>query len=286
MSDTTEGSESASGAPEAGGTTIGGSDPGPGAGDWTAGLSDDNRGLVEAKSYKDPNAALDALRAAESKLGDTLTLPGEDASEEETNAFYQKLGKPETAEGYQFGLPEGLPESFQYSEELATSFKGMAHKANLSATQAQAVHDEFVAMKAAEHSTHIEGLKTEINATTQGLVQEFGPANSESFKKATALADRAMKGLGIKEALVAHGVLINTGSAEAPEYTAANPEIVIALTKVGSVMFAEDTMIDGDAKSTARNPWNKGPDFNLTEQSRIAKEDPARAARLKASAIR
>jgi hypothetical protein len=36
--------------------------------------------------------------------------------------------------------------------------------------------------------------------------------------------------------------------------------------------------------STTKNPWNKGPDFNLTEQGRIYRSDPAKAERMKAAA--
>jgi hypothetical protein len=67
----------------------------------------------------------------------SVTIPGEKATDEEKAAFYQKLGRPESAEKYSFSKPEGLPEDVPYSTELETAFKQMAHKINLSDAQAK-----------------------------------------------------------------------------------------------------------------------------------------------------
>ena len=247
---------------------------GAGTGDWTAGLSQDNRSLIETKRYRNVNALADAYRSAEAKLGQAVVPPGEGAPEDELNAFYGKLGRPDTPDGYQFGLPDGLPESFHYSEDLANAYRSWAHEAGLTPHQAQAVHDRFIAAEAARVSADREAVDRRISETDEALVREFGPRDSEDFTRATDLARRAIRALGMEEALADVGVLVDGN-------TAASAPIIIAMSKVGERLYAEDGLADGSA--SARNPWSKDG-FNLTEQSRIAKEDPQRAARLKAAA--
>ena len=61
-----------------------------------------------------------------------LNIPGEDTSDEDREAFYQKLGKPETADGYELddpGFPDGLPRD----EELEGRIKQWALEANMPA---------------------------------------------------------------------------------------------------------------------------------------------------------
>ena len=67
----------------------------------------------------------------EGKLGNTLVKPGKEASNEEINAFYKALGKPETAEKYSI---EGAN---------ADLFKNLAFKNNLTDDQAKALYASF-----------------------------------------------------------------------------------------------------------------------------------------------
>ena len=61
-----------------------------------------------------------------------LNLPGDDTSDDDREAFYRKLGKPESADGYELddpGFPDGLPRD----EELEGHIKKWAHEANIPA---------------------------------------------------------------------------------------------------------------------------------------------------------
>lgn len=67
----------------------------------------------------------------EGKLGSSIVKPGENASAEETEAFYRKLGKPETADKYSI------------SGDEAKMFREMAFKNNLTDDQAKALYQSL-----------------------------------------------------------------------------------------------------------------------------------------------
>src|SRR5688500_19928828 len=71
-----------------------------GAADWLAGLEADNRSLVEAKCWKGPQDAIKSYRELETRLGQTLPVPGKDATPEEWTKHYDKLGRPPTTTDY------------------------------------------------------------------------------------------------------------------------------------------------------------------------------------------
>lgn len=74
------------------------------------------------------------------RLGNAVVIPGEGATEAEVAAFYSKLGRPESPEGYEIKKPAELPEGIQYNEDVDKAFVKFAHDNGLSAKQAQAIH--------------------------------------------------------------------------------------------------------------------------------------------------
>src|SRR5581483_7834125 len=65
-------------------------------------------------------------RDAESLIGKSVQLPGDNATAEELAKFYNRLGRPEKADAYEFKLPDGLPANFNYDAEQAKAFKDWA----------------------------------------------------------------------------------------------------------------------------------------------------------------
>ena len=74
-------------------------DQGSNGGDenWVAGLQiEDNRTLVEAKQWKSADDAIKSYRELEAHASKALKVPGADATAEDWDAFYGKLGRPES----------------------------------------------------------------------------------------------------------------------------------------------------------------------------------------------
>jgi hypothetical protein len=75
-----------------------------------------------------------------SQIGaDSIRLPGENATPEEINAFYSKLGRPEKAEDYGIDPAKGLSEGVSVDPKMKDWFQGAAHKVGLSKQQAEAL---------------------------------------------------------------------------------------------------------------------------------------------------
>lgn len=69
---------------------------------------------------------------------DKVVLPGVNATEDELNEFYAKLGRPATLEDYVVEKPEDLPDEYWNAEEV-TAAKIIFHKIGLTQAQAKAL---------------------------------------------------------------------------------------------------------------------------------------------------
>lgn len=113
----------------------------------------------------------------EKKLGNSVTIPGSDASEEEARAFYQKLGVPETADGYSI------------TDEGSEKYKEIAFKNNLTDAQARAVYKAFQDIGRAAIEQNKANLEAIGLQTTKELKSEWGTdykVNLEFMKRGIA----------------------------------------------------------------------------------------------------
>ena len=134
----TEGSAEA-GSPEAGnGETIEGSMAS--ASDLLSGLDGDSRNWIDANGIKGDNPAdlLSGLvtksREMESLIGRSVRLPGEDATDEDVAGFYDRMTerlRPDDPSGYQYELPEGLPEEMPYDADFVDAWRNFSHELKL-----------------------------------------------------------------------------------------------------------------------------------------------------------
>lgn len=253
-------------------TTINGSN-GDG-GDWLAGLSKDNRSLVEAKGWNAMDDVADGYRNLESHASKALVLPGDDASQDDWAAFYDRLGRPEKPEGYEFRLPEGIPEDMPYDDTLKAQFQAWSHQAGLTPRQAAMMHDLYVQNAGELHNQAIEGTQQAVTAAHDALVKVWGDPETEGHKRNVELAGRAIRQLGgdaLEAELRSVGVLTDAGEVAAPQ-------VAQMLAKIGEQLYAEDTVYAGP--TSAKNPFAAGEHENLTEQGNILRSDPKRAKAL------
>jgi hypothetical protein len=243
------------------------------SGDWWTGLRDEgNLKLVEAKGWtgKSLDDVASSYRELESRLGKALVPPKEDATPEEWQSFFGKLGRPEKADGYQFKMPDGLPENLPYDANSADKFKLWAHEAGLTPKQAQAVHDKYVGDFAHMFAARQEAEGASVAQSHEKLVKMWGDPESEAFKKKNEYANRSLRQNGGEELtneLKTIGVLAADGSVK-------SPLLANFLAKVGETLYAEDALYGGP--NTQDNPFAKGKE-NLTLQGQIIRADPERA---------
>lgn len=241
---------------------------------WLAGLSEENRATVEAKKWGKADDVLTAYRNLETHASKALTVPKADATPEEKQRFWEKLGRPADPGKYELAFKrEGVPEGFTYDETQAINFRNIAHTANLTAEQAALVHDGYVA-------NMVEGFKAQQQKATEAMetahreiVREWGEPDSETYKTNSRLAATALRELGLADVMSQAGLVGKDG-------TVMNATGAKALARIGRELFAETTSGLQGAGGALKNPFESGENENMTEQGKLYRQDPDKARAL------
>jgi hypothetical protein len=244
----------------------------PALGDLVAGLSPENRTLVEAKKWATLDDAFKSHRELETHASKALVPPGKDATAEDWSNFYEKLGRPEKPEGYELKVArKTLPEDFPYDETLSVEFRNMAHEAGLTPQQAQIVHDKFVGRQAEAFKATQQSMAEKAETAHRDLVKEFGDPDTDGYKQGVELMSRAARQLGLVDTLSEIGMIGKDGSV-------LNAKMAKALARIGKDMFSEDSFASGDG-AALDNPFSDKT-FNLTKQGQLVRSDPNKARAL------
>lgn len=243
-------------------------------------LDADSRKWLDSVGVKSVADLAKQARSQASLLGNAIRIPGKNATEEEQNAFLNKLGRPENADGYEFAMPAELPEGLPYDGERASAFKQMAHKVGLRPEQAAAIHD-WAVQNAVTDFTAADGMRQEQvmerhKAEVGKLTKRWGPLDGDTAKTNLAYADRAIRELGGDElatSLKKNGLLTEEGLLQ-------DEAIAVAFANVGMTLFKEDAIDRGDGAAVVGNPFEGGPNYSETRQMQIAKSDPEKARSL------
>jgi len=138
------------------------------------------RGWAEkVSSYDDLFKSYDN---AQSMIG-KKSVPSEDAGQEEWDNFYNQIGRPESADGYEYTNPENLPEDFDLG-----GFDGMAsklfHEIGLTKSQADKMRSAYLGLELESLSKQQETLDAEFDEVTKDL---FGDKFDEVSPKLQSL---------------------------------------------------------------------------------------------------
>ncbi len=183
-----------------------GGDPAP-AGDappaWLANLDDETREAISHKGYKSEQDLAKGYLEAQRFInadGKKLLVPGEDAEPAAWEKFYGELGRPETAEAYEYFTPEGveIPEDLQ---QFRTAMAGAAHKAGLNQAQLTGIEGSYNEFLNGRQEAFVEAGEREL----ADLKIEWGddhPANEALAKSAFAALAPGDEDLGELERLV------------------------------------------------------------------------------------
>jgi hypothetical protein len=85
----------------------------------------------------------------EKRLGASVVLPGKNAKPEDVEAFYEKLGRPKSPDGYELD-PVFLPDNVSQTDPGNKEFRKIAHEIGLSKVQAKALNKWSVDLSLAQ----------------------------------------------------------------------------------------------------------------------------------------
>ena len=166
---------------------------GAGAGDapaWMAQLDKDLQGHERLTQFKTIGEMGRAFLDTEGKVKNAVVIPGENATDEERAAYYQKLGRPEKVEGYELKKPEKLPEGVPYSPEMIAAFSNLAFEAGLSKSQTAKIHDWYYGSVAKGAEMQKKADEKELQDSINSLKNEW---KGDTYKTNEEIAIRGFK---------------------------------------------------------------------------------------------
>ena len=132
-------------------------------------LKADAKATAFVGKFKSMDDLVKSAMEADSKLGGMVSIPKDDASPEEQQAFYEKLGVPKTPEEYKLTV-----QGKSVSESELAEWRKSAHELHLNQKQAQAFVDKATKnvqdISASYKAKMVEGAKQ----TEAAFRQEFG----------------------------------------------------------------------------------------------------------------
>lgn len=148
---------------------------------WMAQLDGEslkNEDLVKQLSkFQNIGDLAKSYSALEKKMGSSINIPDENAAAEEIAAFYAKLGRPESADGYSI------------ADEKAKQFRDIAFMNNLTDKQARGMYDALAQMGAAAVQASQEEQIRKAQESDAQLKAEWGKdyaTNLEFLKRGIA----------------------------------------------------------------------------------------------------
>jgi hypothetical protein len=130
---------------------------------------------------------------------------GENATDEERQAFFREIGAPEKPEDY--GMPQGLerPEDMpEMSEDRIQHFRDIFHREGLTKRQADAIISSLNDLEVQAWTSVSEASEQKFQAAEQALKQDWGQAYDEKLALAQQVADK--KGDEFKEWMERNGL--------------------------------------------------------------------------------
>jgi hypothetical protein len=111
-----------------------------------------------------------------------IRMPGAD-DQAAWDTVYNRLGRPEKADGYKFEAPK-LPEGLSVDEKLQGWFQTTAHKHGLSARQAAGLYADWNALQGENFTASNAATAAKIAADQQALKTEWGDAYDQKLDDA------------------------------------------------------------------------------------------------------
>jgi len=153
---------------------------------WLTGVDSDLASDASMGAIKDINSLVKSYIHGQKMVGkDKIVLPDEHASEDDINAFYSKLGRPEL-DKYEVNFGEA-----KYGDDFKKSFIETAHKAGVMPKQAEAM---FGFLHGQIETSNTEATEARTNAQQENMAalrKEWG----NGFDKHVATAREALNTL-------------------------------------------------------------------------------------------
>lgn len=136
--------------------------------------------------YKTVKAFAEGYESLVSKLGTSVSIPNENSTPEQWNDFYNKLGRPESADKYEF--EDKLPEGLEIDEKLDGDYRALAYEIGLSSAQAQKLRAFYNSAVEAAYLGNQKEVQTRLAEAHEKNVSEIKEMWGGDYKAKTKIA--------------------------------------------------------------------------------------------------
>ena len=206
------------------------------ADNWKDGLPEELRNEPSLAGVKNLTTLAKSYVNAQKMVGkNKISIPGENATDDERNAFFTALGRPATANDYKHDKVE-IPEGYELDEEQVAAFRETAFNMGLS----QEAFEKALAFDLARTRQNTEAALAEYNReydeTMAKLQQQYG----DKLPARISQVDKALTTFGIKDLFVEKGLTNNY-------------QIFEALANIGA-RISESKLKDGEVQQNFKTP--------------------------------
>ncbi|WBK39935.1 hypothetical protein [Rhodobacteraceae phage LS06-2018-MD07] len=227
---------------DAGVTTTDGANPEPDGQEqpkvpgWIAGLTDQLKSDEYFHQFQKVSGLAEEHIRLREELDRAIVKPGDEATEEELQAYYQALGRPENVEGYEFADKVG---DHQVPDNFRQDFAKMAFESGLPKDVAEKFYQAQIQSYLEIQETAANEYRTSVQDGEKQLKKEWTGQNYAANLK---IADQAYKEFASKEV---RDILNSTGIGN-------HPAIVKLFHTIGSKISSDSAIQSaGPAKPKA-----------------------------------
>lgn len=159
---------------------------------WDSGFDEGTRAYIGNKGWKGPEDVLSSYRNLEKFTGGSknlVELPGVDADADAMNAFFNKLGRPDSPDNYSFSMPDAG------DEELFNWFRQTAHETGLTDTQAAQLFGKWEELSSSRIEQIQQNALQSAEADIASLRKEWGQGYDAQIQSGR----RAVEALGLSQ---------------------------------------------------------------------------------------
>lgn len=205
--------------------------------EWLSSIDEGLRENPSLQNIKDINNLAKVYVDTKSKVGSMISIPGEEATQEDWGKIFDKLGRPETADGYEVSLGEDAPDEVQ---ETISQFKAKAHEFGLSKAQAENMFKWYNETEQALSGKTQEAYNAKLAEAKESLQKEWGDKFEEKMNQANAAATH----YGLLQELGETG-LINS------------PKIAKILADIGANLSEDQIKGNGSVNNDLKTEYEK-----------------------------
>ena len=153
--------------------------------EWLGSIDEGLRENPSLQNIKDVNSLAKVYVDTKSKVGSMISIPGEDATQEDWGKIYDRLGRPESADGYEISMGDDVADDIK---ETISQFKGKAHEFGLSKAQAESMFKWYTDTEQSINSKAMEAYNAKLAGAKDSLQKEWGDKYDEKMNHANIAA--------------------------------------------------------------------------------------------------